>query len=702
LVVIVAGGLGLTTAQRAGSSSAFTAIFDQYLHGDADAAVRALAAWSEVRVDAEATPLPESADPWMLAARALLHTEAGLLNETFAGRPHGGDPRNSWPLETHARTAFALVERLVAEAGTDPSLRAFCVEWTMFASSFSERVFRGYGLGQTSRELARQHLFDRPVVRLHFGSLAEISTGPLIDRAYASNVRVEAREDEHAWVSMVHGLFSPGMRGRAESLLRDAIDGPDKAPEARVRLGRLGFLTGRPRPSEARALLEGALADGRAADDRFVSYLAALLLGAMHEHDRRLDEAARMYRTAIDLEPRAHPAHVALSQLRLAQGRTGEAWAVMNELFAAAGPGGDIWSPWALYPFAQFHKSAERLDAMRRLVAEQFGRERRSNLPFPYLDPPPPQTRVATLDRSDLTPKPAAQDRLQATGFQTSVEGVRVDVTVMDGDEPVTGLTAEDFWVLDNGRAQRIESAATIPHLAVAMAFDVSHDGPVPLRDHLVPAARLVVGALRPGDRVSVLTIEDSVRLLARGDTDLSRAHTLLENLTSVRHRWTALWDGAYSAASLVAQDAGRPVVVLFSDHGGVYGGGGENVSWLRYEEARDRLRASGVTVDAVWVAGQRSPPDFGYPGMTDIVWGRWMGDDVVKATGGRVFRVEDPDLAQAIRQRLDRLRSGYVLTYVPTGVRTGDGWHKLEVRLRNKRGQVTARAGYYSGRPTR
>jgi hypothetical protein len=136
--------------------------------------------------------------------------------------------------------------------------------------------------------------------------------------------------------------------------------------------------------------------------------------------------------------------------------------------------------------------------------------------------------------------------------------------------------------------------------------------------------------------------------------------------------------------------------VILFSDHLDPHGAGSENVSWLRVEPAKDRLRASGTVVDGVWTHRDREV-DFG-----DITWGRRLGDDVVKATGGRAFRLEDPRALDQIRERLNRLRSGYVITYTPAGVKTGDGWHRLEVRLRGKRGEVTARPGYYSGRPGR
>ena len=38
--------------------------------------------------------------------------------------------------------------------------------------------------------------------------------------------------------------------------------------------------------------------------------------------------------------------------------------------------------------------------------------------------------------------------------------------------------------------------------------------------------------------------------------------------------------------------------------------------------------------------------------------------------------------------------RTRYFLTYTPRGVEK-DGWHPIEVKLKNKKGKVTARRGY-------
>jgi hypothetical protein len=71
--------------------------------------------------------------------------------------------------------------------------------------------------------------------------------------------------------------------------------------------------------------------------------------------------------------------------------------------------------------------------------------------------------------------------------------------------------------------------------------------------------------------------------------------------------------------------------------------------------------------------------------------------DDLADETGGRVVRVEsDKDLQATFVATLAEFRERYMLTYVPTGVPSG-GWHPLTVKLKGKRGTVTARRGYFA-----
>lgn len=69
---------------------------------------------------------------------------------------------------------------------------------------------------------------------------------------------------------------------------------------------------------------------------------------------------------------------------------------------------------------------------------------------------------------------------------------------------------------------------------------------------------------------------------------------------------------------------------------------------------------------------------------------------NLAKAGGGRHWAAQKPsDLNDLFGKALNELRARYLLTYTPTGV-TRQGWHDVKVTLKNARGDVTARPGYY------
>jgi hypothetical protein len=63
--------------------------------------------------------------------------------------------------------------------------------------------------------------------------------------------------------------------------------------------------------------------------------------------------------------------------------------------------------------------------------------------------------------------------------------------------------------------------------------------------------------------------------------------------------------------------------------------------------------------------------------------------------TGGRTLEaLESTDLRQRFLEVLRDIRGRYVISYAPEGVGEG-GWHRVEVKLVRRRGDVLARPGY-------
>ena len=291
----------------------------------------------------------------------------------------------------------------------------------------------------------------------------------------------------------------------------------------------------------------------------------------------------------------------------------------------------------------------------------------------------------------------AAAD-LFAQRFRVTTEAVRVDALVVDGNKPIAGLQASDFEVRDSGVLQRIEAVSfeEIP-LSVMLALDTSHSLTGQPIEDLKNAARTVAELLRDGDRVALLTFSERVSLLLPWTSDQARVGTALSNISA--NGATSLHDGAYAALVCRDDQPGRPLILLFSD-------GQDTASWLGGQAVIEAAQRNDAVVYVVGLpAGEAPPPGYrldfrsGVQPRPPPVAPQALSEPFLNAladeTGGSYLTVERSDrLRDTFVQIVNEFRMRYLLSYTPTGVDAG-GWHPIEVKLKGRRGRVTARRGY-------
>jgi VWFA-related protein len=122
------------------------------------------------------------------------------------------------------------------------------------------------------------------------------------------------------------------------------------------------------------------------------------------------------------------------------------------------------------------------------------------------------------------SPRPTAQAPQDPAVFRTGVDVVELDVTVLDEHrQPVRGLTAEDFTVIERGESQPIVSFAAIdlPPRPVDLA---------PWVNNIAPD---VATNRRDAQRVVVILMDDFNTRFASSDGKLARAigHALIDGL---------------------------------------------------------------------------------------------------------------------------------------------------------------------------
>src|SRR4051812_10341854 len=262
--------------------------------------------------------------------------------------------------------------------------------------------------------------------------------------------------------------------------------------------------------------------------------------------------------------------------------------------------------------------------------------------------------------------------------FTSGVNLVEVYASVTDSTgEPVAGLRASDFKVLEDGVTQTISTFAggEFP-LAVAVGIDRSFSmgGKGDRLAVAKSASRAFLSALRPADRVMVVAIGSEILTVAPLSADRTTALAAIDRLDA----WgtTPLYDAALGAIDAIQPAGGRRALVLLSD-------GADRYSDTRATDLVERARNRDVLVYPVAV-GPARPPLFA---------------ELASATGGRSFFGQDSAaLNRAMAAIARELRFQYLLGYVPTRERAGDAsWRAIQVTVANPQLRVRAREGYRS-----
>ena len=351
LVVVAVLGMpsqGTVALQRSQASErTFQDLFQQYLQGDADGAVRAFATWNDGRIENEAH-LPRNT-AGLAPALALFHSEA-LLRQYL---------RQSPGVPAHQTAAVRLMTKEIcpaARAADDSRILALCRDW--YPVMLWQRNF----LDDT-----REFLPGSASVQLWRGAMAEFMAGPADDSGSGADHGFMARDFGEEYITTSHGRFGPRI-AEAEASYRRALKIDPHLAEARTRLGRVLFLLDH--RDEARKELERAYADARTTDDPSSEYLAAMFVARLHEDNDRIDEAIVAYRRAVAASPRFPAARAGLARLLAATGRVDEAASTMAEFFRGLSPSGtSAIDPWTVYPRGRvFWYRSQILRALRDVV----------------------------------------------------------------------------------------------------------------------------------------------------------------------------------------------------------------------------------------------------------------------------------------------------------------------------------------------
>lgn len=364
--------------------------------------------------------------------------------------------------------------------------------------------------------------------------------------------------------------------------------------------------------------------------------------------------------------------------------------------------------------------------------------------------------------------KPASNPSSEPTFHapaKDSAQQIVMAVTVRDKHgKLVPGLTADDFTLTQDGRAETIKSFSqqtNLPHF-LGILIDTS-DPVMPAMSAEGTAAQKFVAAMLPADpqqtgaknQAFVLHFDNEVELLrdftnspekldaelahlqptvARPSRDLGPETTDNSgewNRPKPSHGGTQIFDAIYLASKdLMQPKQGLKTLVVFSD-------GVDRSSKETQSEAIDAAERGGTRVFTIYFRGGTDHsldlpgmdrrtgggypgggypggryPGGGYPGGPGYPGGQQPGgkmpeapidgkkvmQDIAQRTGGQFFEAKRASNFEEIYDEIaNELHAQYVLVYTPDQSDDEGGYHKVELKAKNKDLRVTLREGYYA-----
>lgn len=291
--------------------------------------------------------------------------------------------------------------------------------------------------------------------------------------------------------------------------------------------------------------------------------------------------------------------------------------------------------------------------------------------------------------------------------IKVDVDRVNVLFSVRDKQNAyVTGLTAADLEIREDGKLQEIKSFTkeTDLPLTLGLLVDVSGSQRRLIEDERRAASMFFRQVIRQKDMAFLMSFgtetellqdsTNSVRLLEKSLGELRESGGgagyvggIAGNPGAIPQsnpRGTLLFDAVYlGAKEKLATEVGRKAMVLITD-------GMDQGSRVSIDEAiRTALRSDSL-IYSIYYVDQAA---YGFGGASDSALKK-----MAEETGGRLFRVDRKNSLEMIFNQIQQeMRSQYAISYSSTNPARDGGFRRLEIRAKNKDHKVQARKGYFA-----
>ncbi len=272
--------------------------------------------------------------------------------------------------------------------------------------------------------------------------------------------------------------------------------------------------------------------------------------------------------------------------------------------------------------------------------------------------------------------------------FRAGVDLVHFSVVVTDKNGvPLTGLTADDFEIVEDGKAQKITQFAggdpdNAPPLHLGFMIDLSGSMAEDIRDVRTAAIKFLDAVDRVED-ITVVDFDTQIRI-AQFESDDPR---LVEYLRAREPRgaWTALYDTVGVYLNKAAEQNGEKILVLYTD-------GGDTRSAITQGQLLDLLKSSDVTLYSIGYLEHQGSARHNQQQVLHRL---------SATTGGQAFfpgRLKDVD--SMYEKILREIAARYSLGYVSTNRRMDGRWRDVKIRITKpglKDIKLRTREGYFA-----
>ena len=263
---------------------------------------------------------------------------------------------------------------------------------------------------------------------------------------------------------------------------------------------------------------------------------------------------------------------------------------------------------------------------------------------------------------------------------ELEVNLVELPVSVVDANGlPITGMTRDEFKVLENGKPQKITNFDAAANLPISVGLLVDHSGSMKPRMEATKkaAAEFLKRIIKPTDRAFVAGFSFDANKDAPFVSSIGSLQTQVDAIPAA-DGGTSLYDAIVTALYRFRNLQGRKALIILTD-------GEDTTSRVSYDDMIGYARAARVPLYFIGIG----------LGIGDI-GGTSKMKSLAAETGGLAYFIRNADhLAETYTQLEKDLRSQYLIAYDTQSSKTDRAYRTVQVEVDKPGARVRTIRGF-------